>query len=61
MGAWAGVRAHAHVVDAHKTLVHAAAQDVRDQVQGEDAVVVGCCSGVLACQIRVRIHKRGVC
>lgn len=54
------VRVRVLVVGVHRTLVRAEAQDVRGQVLGGDAVAVGGCSDVLACQIRVMLHRRGV-
>jgi len=53
---------HAQVVgaDAHRTPVRAAAQDERVRGVGVDVVAAGEGSGVLAYQIRVRLHRRGV-
>lgn len=56
----AHVHVHVQVVGAHRTPVRAEAQDVRVRVAGEDVVAAGGCSDVLACQIRVRLRRRGV-
>ena len=55
-----GVLGHGRApVGAHRTHVSAGAQDVRVRGAREHVVAAGGCSGVLACQIRVRLHRRG--
>ena len=45
-------------VGAHRTHGHAGAQDVRVRGVREHDVAAGGCSGVLACRIHVRLHRR---
>ena len=53
-------RDRAQVVGVHKSPVRAEAQGVRGREAGEDDVVAGGYSDVLACRIRVKLHKRAV-
>ena len=56
-----GVRGHGCAPEsAHRTRVHVGAQDVRVRGAREHVEAAGGCSGVLACRIRVMLHRREV-
>ena len=54
-----GVHGHDHApVGAHRTRVRAGAQDGRVRGARDYVVAARGCSGVLACRIRARLHRR---